>query len=244
MYNKQSTLQFEAENLAGFRQEQGQGQLCERGFALPLAMLLLLVIAASTAIFSRQAQELFAVTKNQEVASDNLYRSEGVLYDTVRQMAQAPELWSNLPPLSELPSSYSFFQPGAYTSTNGIPDCSGKDCHRNMIPIGGAIIKNVGPLAGDGQNVDSAHTMQGQLDPQNLPEGDITLNGRDVWVQVERIGKRLEPVDAVGSSLDSNDENAGNAQVVQYRVSGYSLREVKGKLGRSVVVAIVEVPPV
>ena len=219
----------------------GAGQ---EGFALPLAMMMLLVIAATAAIFSRQSTELFSVSKTQEVASDTFYRSEGVLFDAIRQMARAPELWSSLAPVADLPSDYSFYQATAYVGTGGIPNCSGKNCHRNMIPIGGALIKNIGPLASDGAEIDTTAKMHQQLDEENLPDADLTFDGKDVYYQVERLGKRLEPVNAIGSDLDSNNPNAGNAQLVQYRLTGYALREVKSKMGRSVIVTVVEVPPV
>lgn len=216
--------------------------ISEDGIALPMALFLVLIISAMSAILSNTARQNFEIVKSAEVASETFYAAEGAVSDLIRQMSVQAQLWNDQVSLATVPSGYTEYYPGTYASTNGIPTCSGIACQRDLFPTGGGLIKNLGPLNSDGSNVDSSYSIKEQLDPDNLPTADLTLAGRSAWVQVERLDQSTPNASAVGGSLSNNLSEGGNATNIRYRITGVSLGSIKGRSGQATLVAVIEMP--
>ncbi|MCC6954554.1 MAG: hypothetical protein IT290_10590 [Deltaproteobacteria bacterium] len=219
--------------------------LNEIGLALPASMLLLLVIATSTAILSRGAAIQLSTAKTQEITDSMFYVVEGALHDQFRQMMVMPEGWKALATIADRPSVYSSYQPGAYASTNGIPSCTGIGCLRSLYPAGGGLLKNLGPLWTEGQNVDTSSAIDGQFDPHTPPdEYDVNLSSTPAYTQVERLERVLSPADAVGANLSTQGLVLGNSESVRFRVTGYTAKTLKSRMGQTVIVTVIEMPAV
>lgn len=212
----------------------------EEGVALPAALFLVLTMAMVSALTARVSQMNLRQIVQSEAAQDTFQTSEGGGHDIFRQMAASPELWRELDPLEDQPSGYVEYNPANFTSTNGIPVCSGIGCHRNRYPIGGGLVKNFGPLSGDGALVETAYSVIDQLDPDDPPQADTVLNGNDVWVQVERLEEIAADVGSLGGGLENNKSSGSRAGLVRFRVTATSFRDVRSETGRSTVVFVVE----
>jgi len=216
----------------------------EKGMALPIALFLVLVIAAATSILSNSATQNLKEIKISESINDSFYISEGALQDFIGQLAVYSQLWREKVSLPSLPSGYTQYSPISYSGTNGIPSCSGIACQRKMYPIGGGLLKNFGPMGGAGDIVNSGATIVNQLNTATPPLGDVTLNGRNAWFQVERLDESTISKNYLGASLTNNDSNGSGSTAVRYRVTATSLRPLKSKNGLSTVIAVLELPPV
>mgnify|MGYP005743188175 FL=1 len=163
----------------------------QEAFALPAALFLLLVLSAAGVVISTAANNSL-----QEIVVDNTRQetflvSEGAANQIFGDMSSAPETWRSMTPLSDLPADYTEYSPQSYSSSNGIPTCSGVACHRDLFPTGGGLLKNFGPTGGDGEVVDTSFPITEQLNPDDLPEADVTLNSMQSWTQVERLDESL-----------------------------------------------------
>lgn len=221
----------------------GPSRKQERGLALPAALLLLLVIATMTAVLSRTATEQLSAAKSQQVSLDMFLVAESALQNQMRQMLIFPEGWKVVATLSTKPSSYTQFQPAVYASQNGIPSCSGDGCLRGYYPVGGGLLKNLGPIEGSGLTVNASNTIMTQFDGESPPEvEDVTVDGTPGWVQVERMDRVVTPVDATGANLSTQGNVLGNNESVRFRLTGYSTKQLKARRGDTVLVAVIEMP--
>lgn len=212
------------------------------GMALPAALFFSLTITSLAAIFAQLAMKNMEIVQQQEATTDTFEIAEGVVHDLLRQIVINPHLWRQRVPLPDEPDGYAEFSPADFTSRNGIPNCTGIACERNMFPTGGGFIKNFGPIGSAGDSVDTDFPASEQLDPENLPDPDIELNSRPGWVQVERLDESFPSSNTIGADISNNPQAGGNANVIRFRVTGTALRAVKGANGGSTVVVIVEVP--
>ena len=214
----------------------------EKGLALPVALLLLLFITASAALLSDVSMGTFKQTKIQEAIQDTFQNAEGAVHEVMRQMSVYPELWRARTILPTVPASYTSYSPLTFSSSNGIPTCSGAGCHRNLYPVGGGLIKNFGAEGAGASDVDAAYPVTDQLDPDDPPTQDIQLNGQSAWVQVERLDETLVSSESLGGSLDSNPLSGTGASEVRFRLTGVNFRTVRDRRGLSTVVYIVALP--
>lgn len=214
----------------------------ESGFALPVALMLIAVITATTAILSQSAIEQYKTSRGQEATYDTFYSSEAALHDAMRQMSLNPEAWHSMAPIGQSPNSYRTYQPSEYVYSNGIPWCYGTGCLRNYVPVGGGLLKNVGPYNGDGGQVDANYPIAEQLDPEDSQDPDVTINDLKGWSQIERLETVFDDANSMGSNLSSQGNGWGDAQLVRYRISSYALREVKARTGQATLISLVEFP--
>ncbi len=212
------------------------------GLALPAALFLVLFIASMGGLLSSISISTQRTMVQTNYIEDNFHSSEGAVHEIMRQMAANPELWREMDPLADEPDGYDEYSPVTYAAYNGIPPCSGLGCHREMYPTGGGLLKNLGPISADGEEVDVAYSITQQLDVSTPPVADITLNGQSAWSQVERLDEVLISEDSLGGSL-SNDGGVGeSANSIRFRVTGVSSNSLKGRRGTSTVIYVVEVP--
>lgn len=214
----------------------------DKGMALPAALMLVLFMIGTGAIFSSISISGLKQIKRFEATQQNFHASEGAVHDVLSQMATNPESWREANPLADLPNGYTEYTPTTYTSSNGIPPCSGAACHREMFPTGGGVIKNAGPMAADGGDVISGRSITEQVDTQNLPIADVTLNSQPAWSQVERLDEVTISQGSVGGSLETGNNGSSGANAVRFRVTGTSMNSLKGREATSTVVYVVEVP--
>jgi hypothetical protein len=214
----------------------------KRGFAVPAALLFTVTITLLAAIFAQMANNNLVTAKQSEATADTLDVAEGAAHDTLRQIILSPHLWRQKVALSTLPNGYTMYDPASFGASNGIPTCSGISCERNLYPTGGGLIKNLGPIGGDGDSVDAAYNVMEQLDPANPPTADITLNTASGWVQVERLDESAPGTSTIGADLSNNPQAGASANVVRFRLTGTAIRSVKGRTGQATVVLILEVP--
>jgi hypothetical protein len=214
----------------------------QTGGALPLALFLTLVLAMSGAITTKIAQLGLRKIPIAEATTDTFQVAEGAAHQLLSQMSGNPELWRELNPIQDLPAGYTQYSPAALSASNGIPSCSSRGCHRNYFPVGGGLVKNFGPLTAEGGEVDTAYAIADQLDPENPPDPDAILNGRDGWVQVERLEEISISAGSLGGGLENNRSGGSRTGVVRFRLSAVADREVRGRRGRSTLVMVVEMP--
>ena len=214
----------------------------ERGVAIPTALLLVLFISAISALFSTLATGNLRQINISNAVQDTFNSAEGGSHEVMREMAISPELWRELNVLASLPNSYTEYSPQNFLSTNGIPSCSGIACHRQMYPTGGGLIKNFGPLGGDGDTVDTTALIVEQLDPDSPPTQDLTLNNQSVWMQVERLDEKNPDAGSLGGSLDNNNSGGTSAGVTRFRITATTYRTVRGERGLATLVYVVELP--
>lgn len=212
------------------------------GLALPAALLMILAIAAVTAMLSRLSIHNLVQVELDNAKDDTYFAAEGAVSKQISQMSVLSVLWSDKANLATLPSNYTEYFPAYYSSTNGIPSCSTVGCQRSIYPTGGGLIKNIGPVGGDGDQVDSSFQIIDQLDPESPPTPDVTLSGVNAWSQVERLDETAVSSSSVGGNLSNNVAEGGNARSVRYRITGYSLKSTRGRYGYTTVVAIAEMP--
>lgn len=212
------------------------------GLALPTALMLVMVISIGGSIFaSTTVQNLRTVTID-EATQDTFQVAEGALHNIIRQISANPQLWREKVALATAPSGYTEFTPLTYSATNGIPPCSGALCLRQMFPTGGGLIKNYGPIGGDGDNVDDTATIVDQLNDASLPDPDVTLNSQSAWAQVEHMDESLPGSTSIGGDLINNPVGGTVATNIRFRITGTTLRTVRERQGRSTVMAMIEVP--
>lgn len=221
----------------------GEDYLFECGIALPIVLVLSLLIATITSIMGNSSSYSLRSVKDSQAMADTNYVAEGALNDMLAQMSVNRSLWRKYPVLLTKPSGYTQYNPLTYTSNNGIPTCSGTACQRHLYPIGGGLLKNFGPIGGDGSEVDASYSITQQLDLVNPPDPDITLNGRNAWVQVERLDQVMPSENSIGATLLNNDPSGLNSYSIRFRVTAVSTRNVRGLVGTSTIVAVVEMPP-
>lgn len=216
--------------------------LNDAGIALPIALFMLLIISAVTALLSNQAIQNLNQVQLSQVTNESYYAAEGVLDKTISDMASNALLWKDKVPLATAPSSYSSYAPASYSSTNGIPSCTYLHCLRDLYPISGGLIKNLGPIGGSGDTVDSGFSITEQYNPSSPQTVDLTLGGISAWTQVERLDQTTPSATSVGGSLSNTLAEGGNANNVRFRVTGLSTELHKESRSYATVVAIVEMP--
>jgi hypothetical protein len=215
----------------------------EAGISLPITLFLVLAIMAASSIFAAVGVQNIREMKLAQSTSDSFYVAEGALQDFIGQLGVYSQLWREKVNLENLPLNYTRFNPLTYTLNNGVPSCQGHACQRQVYPVGGGLLKNFGPLSGDGQivNVDAPITAQLNQESPQLP--DIVLNNRGAWYQVERLDESSLSENSIGAGLTNYEAHNGGYSAVRFRVTAVSNRRLKGKLGLSTVVAVLELPP-
>lgn len=225
------------------RKDHKTNRRSENGMALPATLFMLLVLGSVTAMLANISQENFHQIKVQEGTAMTNMTAEGALNRMIADMALYSSLWDQQAAIADKPAGYTEYQPAAYSSTNGIPPCSvSAACHRDMFPSGGGLIKNLGPLLGDGANAETSYSIVEQLAYDNQPEPDVTLSGLNGWSQLERLDEETPGPDSVGGNLSSGLAEGGNAKKVRFRITGYSLKSLDQRVGKSTVVAVVLLP--
>lgn len=214
----------------------------DKGIALPISLFMLLVIGGVTAILSKTAIKNLEDISINTAAAESYFASEGVMHKMLGDMSSKGTLWKEQPPLGGTPAGYTEFSPLSYSGTNGLPPCSGVACHREMYPIGGGLLKNVGPLLGDGASVDTGYSISEQLNISSPQTEDESFGNLKAWSQVERLDEITPSAASVGGNLSNTVAEGGNANVVRFRITGKSLRSLKGRKGISTVVSIIEMP--
>ena len=214
----------------------------ERGIALPIALIVLLVMTVVSAIFYQMSQEELRIMTSTQSTNNMFLVAEGAVNESIRRFSTQSNLWRAKPNLASTPSGYSLFSPSTYASTNGIPTCSGSGCQRNYYPTSGGFVKNVGPIGGDGDDADESFGITEQLNVSDPQAEDVNLNQQRGWYQVERLDEVQVSEQNLGGNLDNNPVAGEGVTSVRFRITGYSLRSIKGSSGRSVIVSVVEVP--
>lgn len=217
--------------------------LREKGMALPIALFMLLLISAVTSILFQSSQQNFNQVEISQVANETYYVAEGVLNYTIADMSARNLLWKDKVPLATVPSNYASYSPATYVSSNGIPTCNYLHCHRDLYPTGGGLIKNLGPIGGDGETVNSSFAISEQFDPASPVDSDIDLVSSSGWSQVERLEQTTPSASTIGGNLSNSLAEGGNANRVRFRVTGISSDLHKGSRSYATVVAVVEMPP-
>jgi len=215
----------------------------EGGFALPAALFMMVIVFGVTTILGTLSSEGLRRTGAQDGIVQTYFAAEGVLNRTIADMSGYASLWDQQAPLRGSPLGYTEYSLNSYASSNGVPMCTGEaGCHRNFFPSGGGLIKNVGPLDGDGAEVDTAAPITAQINPTSPPDPDLMLQDMPAWIQVERLGETLPSAAVVGGNLSSSLAEGGNAKEVYFRLTGRALREVRGQIGSATVVSVVKMP--
>ena len=212
----------------------------ECGVALPAALLMIMMVVSMTVLLTKMSiHNLNEISISQ--STDITYlAAEGAVNKQISEMSVLGTQWEEKPAITSLPSGYTEYSPATYASSNGIPTCSGVACHRSMYPTGGGLLKNIGPVNGAGDSVDTRYSITDQLDTTHLATADLTLTSISAWTQVERLDEATPSASTVGGSLGNSIAEGGNSKVVRYRVTGTALKKLKGKDGRTTVVAVVE----
>lgn len=213
------------------------------GFALPAALFMLLVISGVVSVLTTFSQEGFKQTKVQEGTAITNMIAEGTVNKMMSEMGIYTALWDQQAPLSSKPYGYTEYSPATYSASNGIPSCTGSiSCQRDLYPLGGGLVKNVGPMTSDGLEVDTSYSITEQLNTSAPQTPDITLGGTSGWIQVERLTEELPGASTVGGNLSSAIAEGGNAKKVQFRLSGVATKEVDSRVGRTTIVTVVLLP--
>jgi hypothetical protein len=219
-----------------------QKELAQKGLALPTALLLLLVISIAGSLFTKASIRSLSITRQDEAITDSYHIAEGAIHVQIGQMSAFPHLWREKIPLSTSPSGYTEYSQLDYGATNGIPTCSGSKCILNLYPTGGGLIKNYGPVGGDGDLVDSTKRVWNQLNGADLPDEDVQLNGQDGFVQVERLDESIPTGANLGAELTNNPLGGAAPRNIRFRLTGKTLRPMGTRTGESTVVVIAELP--
>ena len=177
------------------------------------------------------------MTKLEEASLDVSFAAEAAVHNTLGAISLAPHLWLEKTRIGS-PSGYTSYNPANFTANNGIPTCSGENCHRHMFPQSGGLLKNFGPLGGDGENVDTSKSITQQLNLSSLPAPEITLGDVQGWSQLEKLDEIYADTASIGGTFDGST----SPTATRYRVTGTAIKDVKGVRARSTVVAIIEVP--
>lgn len=217
-----------------------KGSLSRRAFAMPVALLLLLILGFLGLTYSKAAQ-VGLVEESYFNARDRTFlAAEGSLALAQSMLASDPLHWSKRLPLFNIPSNYQSYDPLFHLATNGIPPCSGLFCERSLIPITGGLIKNYGPLTGEGSLVDTTQSVIDQLDLNAPPAADIIFGDVTSWFQLER----LHEVNSWDSRLHTDLENNPQDLTKEflYRINAMAISNVRQERTVSELVSIVRVP--
>ena len=214
---------------------------CE-GFAIPATLFVVLLLAFVVSALFRMSRHNMTRIESDRAQDVTYLAAEGAAHKQIADMAVLGPLWSQRTNLAVLPDNYEEYSPSTYASRNGIPTCTGVACHRHMYPVGEGLIKNFGPLDGDGATANSDFVITEQLDPDLPPEPDLTVGGVDGWTQVERLDELMPGAASVGGNLSNAIAEGGNAKAIRYRITGLSLKSLRGKRGYSTVIAVIEMP--
>lgn len=215
----------------------------QSGIALPIALFMIVAITAITTALAGISHETFKQTTVQESSTLTNLVAEGAVNKMISEMSLYSALWDQQASLSTAPFGYTEFNPTTYVSSNGIPPCTtGASCQRNFYPLGGGLIKNFGPLSGDGATVDNTYYVTDQLEVDDPATADITLGSLNGWVQVERLDEEGPSANTVGGNLSSALAEGGNAKRIRFRLNGTSLKTLREKTGSSTIVTIVLLP--
>lgn len=212
--------------------------------ALPSALLLIMVLTIAGAMFSKASIQNLKIVSLQDATSDTFQISEGAIHDIISQMSVRPNLWRTKVPLSTLPYGYTEYSPLSYGATNGIPSCTGANCLRNLYPTSGGLIKNFGPIGGSGDSVDATKTVYNQFNTASLPTADVTLNGESGWTQVEHMDEILPNANTLGVDLANNASAGTGVNSIRFRITGKTVKTVRGRQGEATIVIIAELPAV
>lgn len=213
-----------------------------RGMAIPAALIMMMLIAGTTAILAKLSIHQFSGISTDQSRDETYYAAEGAVNLYIGNMSALGNLWEQAVPLADTPDNYTEYSPAAYVTDNGIPSCSGIACHRHLYPTGGGLLKNLGPLGNDGDIVDVNYPITEQLNPDSPPLADISLGGINAWAQVERLDEVRVTEEMVGANLNNNLVDGGNANNVRFRITGVAYKKLKGRIGYSTVVSVVELP--
>jgi hypothetical protein len=104
------------------------------------------------------------------------------------------------------------------------------------------LIKNFGPVGGDGDFVDSTKNIWEQLDSSSLPDPDVTLNSQQGFVQVERLDESNPTGANLGAELTNNPAGGTAAKSIKFRLTGKTYREMGARTGESTIVVVAELP--
>lgn len=215
----------------------------EEGFALPAALLMMVIVLGVTTILGTLSTEGLRRTESQVRVVQGYFAAEGAINQAIAEMSSFGNLWDQQASLGTIPSGYSEYAPNAFASNNGVPTCAtGPACHRNFVPTGGGLLKNYGPLDGDGRAVNSTLPITQQLNQNDAPEPDVVIDDIPAWVQIERLDETLPSASVVGGNLSSSLAEAGNAKEVFFRLTGTALVEARGRISRATVVSVVRMP--
>lgn len=215
----------------------------QSGMALPIALFMIVALTSITAALAGMSHDTFRQTTVQESSTMTNLVAEGAVNKMISEMGLYSALWDQQSPLNTKPFGYTEYNPASYTATNGIPVCtSGVSCQRNLYPASGGLIKNFGPLTGDGAAVDGAYYVTDQLDTSDPVDSDVRLGDVDGWVQVERLDEEGPNANTVGGNLSSSIAEGGNAKRIRFRLNGTSLKSLNQKIGTTTLVTIVLLP--
>jgi len=180
------------------------------GFAMPVALFFLVSMVMVAGVVSIMGRNMLETSHNYEQSAQLFASAEGALYLQAADIAARASQWNALPPLNS-PSNYTAYSPLSVQDRNGIPICeiNNPGCHRNMHPLGGGLVKNIGPFAGDhATTVSAAQPIHRQLQarPNTPPDFRISFNqgGIQQWVQVERLEQEELQDDSSGLTLDAS----------------------------------------
>jgi hypothetical protein len=219
------------------------GSPSDGGFALPAALLMMVAVFGVMTVLGTISSEGLRRTAAQDGIVQTYLAAEGALNRMVADMSTYASLWDQQAALSSNPQGYTEYSPNSYGSTNGVPTCTGAaGCHRNFFPIGGGLIKNVGPLNESGSDVNTSLPIAEQIDQSDPPPADLMVADMPAWIQVERLDETLPSASAVGGNLSSSLAEGGNAKEVYFRLTGTARREVRGRVGSATVVSVVRMP--
>lgn len=209
------------------------------GFALPVALFVLLVVGMIAAILSMLTTRSLGIGQTSQDSFAIYQLSEAMVNEAIRNLIISPNVWFKTSPLTPNPKGYTPYSPSSFQSTGGIPPCSGVDCERNLYPYGGGLIKNVGPINKGGLTVDPQVpiTQQAKYGGDTSTTADIDKNGTKGFYQIERLEEIPLSTDSIGANLDAQ---AGSGAAI-FRVTGTASSTLKGKTSSSTVVALVQV---
>lgn len=221
-----------------------RGEKAERGMALPLTLFLSLAVLMLSGIYTSLIKNSSEIVKTQEHSKDMFYLSEGVIHSLLGDLSINSHLWLEQPPIYTLPNNYLSFNPYDYLANNGIPTCTGIACQRHMYPEGGGLLKNFGPLMSSGSNVDQELSVTAQLNQETLPTPDVKINNQNAWSQLERLDEASLGAGSIGVDTSNNPASSAGTAPVRFRITGKAQKNLKGEMGQSTIVVIIEVPPV
>ena len=214
-----------------------RGSLSQRGLAMPMALLLILFVSAITAIYLILATSAARSIATNSSSNRIFFAAEGILSAAAQEVVSKGILWSSKTPHVTKPLGYKTFDPRDPLNVNGLPVCSGVACTRNFVPVGGGILKNVGPIADNGETVVDP---KGRVDEQLSllsPSPDVVLAGTKGWYQVEGLGDSPYVMDEVGNSLNNN---AATTPPKMFRITAISRRDLGGVQAERVLVGLLE----